>query len=630
MTRLDPRKPYKPLDFGSGRLAGSLDPYARLLSLSTYHPEHGYVTFGAHPPFPDEKRFDQTAVRAYRAALAQRDAPAIGLSPFQPWTKVTVGLLDESVPQSQLANATLRASVTTWAPASPGEKPAAVQAWNLRNLTAEPVQWPFRWRGLFHLTRASMTQLTEGGVIPMPPSEITVNFDGQALIVHNPAMQVALAILGLPAAAPFERSGLAVTVDLSFQLRFGPGENQQILFIFSYGATPEKARQAAQRLLHRDSTSGPQPTSRLAHERWQPFEQPIPSRLHSLARRGLNYVLNCCALPVDQTVCLLTDHQILPLSWTRDAYYLAAALMARPNEEFLDIIRRHLLWLFEVAQRPHGYWGRAYLPNGMPKDRAFQLDQQCYPLLELLDYEHVSGDVQTARRLASKIPAVIEAIFTRQAPRAHLYTTEESPADDPLPLPYHFSSQILLWRTFRRLHDLNSRIQFSGHDFDLLSERLKADIRRHLVAEHHGRRMFVYSSDLAGNHAFYHDANDFPTVLAPLWGFCSSEDPVWRATMEFAFSPDNKDGFYPGEFGGLGSIHTPGAWPLGDVQELIYARLARDRPRFDQVIDRLHATACWDGSLPEARHPATGEPLSRHWFAWPNCALIYALSHPEL
>jgi meiotically up-regulated gene 157 (Mug157) protein len=115
-------------------------------------------------------------------------------------------------------------------------------------------------------------------------------------------------------------------------------------------------------------------------------------------------------------------------------------------------------------------------------------------------------------------------------------------------------------------------------------------------------------------------------VLAPAWGFCRSDDLVWRATMDFSFTSANQGGFYPGPFGGLGSIHTPGAWPLGDIQEWLYARLTGDQDRAERVLDRLAATACWDGALPEARDPQSGGVKSRHWFSWPNCALLYALS----
>ena len=55
-----------------------------------------------------------------------------------------------------------------------------------------------------------------------------------------------------------------------------------------------------------------------------------------------------------------------------------------------------LAWLFEVADRPEGWWARSHLVGGQRKDQAFQLDQQLYPLLELLDYREAAG--------ASRIP----------------------------------------------------------------------------------------------------------------------------------------------------------------------------------------------------------------------------------
>ncbi len=92
--------------------------------------------------------------------------------------------------------------------------------------------------------------------------------------------------------------------------------------------------------------------------------------------------------------------------------------------------------------------------------------------------------------------------------------------------------------------------------------------------------------------------------------------------MAFAFSSAN-EGMAEGRFGGLGSRHTPGAWPLGDAQELLWARVIGDEARCTRVLQRVHATAFPDGALPEARDPQTGAPISRHWFAWPNAALFW-------
>src|SRR5690606_14720722 len=107
-------------------------------------------------------------------------------------------------------------------------------------------------------------------------------------------------------------------------------------------------------------------------QRWQ-------ERWHGMAedyilRRGLLYSLNL-AVPVNDGYCLLTDHMLLPLSWNRDAYYMARALLSwdHPDIDTRSVVRGHLHWMFETAERLDGAWGRCYLANGQIKDPAFQL-----------------------------------------------------------------------------------------------------------------------------------------------------------------------------------------------------------------------------------------------------------------
>jgi hypothetical protein len=119
----------------------------------------------------------------------------------------------------------------------------------------------------------------------------------------------------------------------------------------------------------------------------------------------------------------------------------------------------------------------------------------------------------------------------------------------------------------------------------------------------------------------YHDANDMPLALAPIWGFCAPSDPGWQATIAFAWSPDNP-GWFAGERAGLGSVHTPLPWTLGDVQDWIIGRTAGDMARCERAIQRLTEVAFVDGTLPEAysadRHP---DIRVRHWFAWPGAVM---------
>jgi meiotically up-regulated gene 157 (Mug157) protein len=233
-----------------------------------------------------------------------------------------------------------------------------------------------------------------------------------------------------------------------------------------------------------------------------------------------------------------------------------------------------------------------------------------FPLLELAEYMTETGDTETFERFRPQVDAVLKMLRQRRASHAALYPTDETPADDPIAYPYHLSSHILFWLVLKKLAQL-------GLDTSEEMQAIGDAIQQYFIAEHDGSKLFAYASDGAGSTHLYHDANDFPTVLAPLWGFCSVDDPIWRATMDYAFSDANTEGFYNGH---LGSVHTRAAWPLGDVQDIIVARLLNDQPREAKAFKSLQFAAQRDGALPEAYNPATGEVVSRHWFAWPNAA----------
>ena len=131
---------------------------------------------------------------------------------------------------------------------------------------------------------------------------------------------------------------------------------------------------------------------------------------------------------------------------------------------------------------------------------------------------------------------------------------------------------------------------------------------------------WAYAIDGRGDHRLYHDANDLPVALAPCFGFVRSDDPLWQATMRFAFSLANP-AYVEGPFGGLGSTHTPGVWPLGDVQEWVWASLSGDTRRAESCVAKLVAVADTDGLLPETYDSVDRRWLSRRWFAWPGSAV---------
>jgi meiotically up-regulated gene 157 (Mug157) protein len=268
---------------------------------------------------------------------------------------------------------------------------------------------------------------------------------------------------------------------------------------------------------------------------------------------------------------------------------------------------------------------RAHYAHGAVKDPVRQADQQLYPLLELVDHRRLTGAWPRPPATIASGPSwwgAQVAAGWQQLPRhaaTGMLAAAENPADDPLELPLLVSTQILWWYTAVWLSSFAAEIGLDPDVFRADAEHVRTAIDAVFSADAAFGPMWAYAADGSRTSAPYADANDLPLALAPLWGLCTVDDPRWVATMRFAFSPHNP-GYSSGAFGGLGSHHTPGTWPLGDLQEWIAASLLGEPARVRQVLQRVDRVASPDGMLPESYDPHTAEWRARHWFAWPGAA----------
>jgi hypothetical protein len=585
----------KPLDFssyGDGLgINGSVDRSGRIIAINSYHAEHGYVTVTTALPFTEEDRYDSTSVRRYRAGLSV--LKGFGYTFDTKPRQLDVDMLDGVIPHLHFDfNDSAYADCVTFVIGG-----GVIQQWDCHNIRP-------RWSGRISLQRCAYAQITEGGPLLPAPVIAGVSVRDDAVIITNPALPHAVAILGLDlgeANINPDSEGCSITAT---------GRAGRSTLIYGLGANPEEALRQAQHIDTLDATAALQHQRRQWRDRWHSIpDSPI-------IRRGLSYSL-AMAIPVDEDICLLTDHMLLPLAWNRDAYYAARALLSWWPDAMAWVMRGHLLWMFEQTERVNGAWGRCYLANGKLKDGAFQLDQQLFPLLELAEYVLETGDHATYDRLRGHIQPMLDMLFARRhnVSDALLLPTDETPADDPIHYPYHLSSHLLLWRVLNMLHQLTNDPQWQT-----LATQTANAIHRYFVAQHDGEQLYAYATDANGHHHFYHDANDLPLVLAPLWGLIDANDPIWQATLRFAFSDRNVGGFYDGH---LGSVHTPAPWALGDLQALIAADATSDQAGALQAWENLKRAAQWDGSLPEGYEASTGTTVARHWFAWPNAALAW-------
>jgi len=575
-TRLDPRKPHKPLDVGNGIVSGSVTPGGLWLSLGFTHPLHGRVVLTDAPAFPDESRGDQAAARRYRADLASPSRTGFGLHILR--GEAEAFLVEDSLPLAVHEIKYARVEALTLAPRG---RHGAIQV--VRLAARDRDGWVgANWKGSMRLARAAYTQLTPGGALAAAPERTTFGQEGQLIWIDDRELGAAAAIALPPGSQVPAGTSVPIVVSIALALTLDDAIREAMLL----------------------AGEGHELVGVEVRERrtwWQGIGRDAES--DRAIRRASAYALDCAAARSgDDVVAMLADHEILPLVWTRDAYYVCRMLLAlAPRDERVRAaVDGFLRWLFDRAERPAGWWPRASLANGASKDPAFQLDQQLFPLLLLEDQARLTGDTRLQKRFAPLRDQVLGALLARRTPFG-LIATDETPADDPLEQPFHFSSHILLWRVLR---DLDARAAAEVRDATLAG------------FTDSGRFAYAVRGARTDGARHYHDANDLPTVFAPGWGFCDAGDPVWRATIEFAWSKAN-EGYFAGTLAGLGSLHTRHPWPLGDLQEIVLSRVLADAERERRALERLERVETWDGLLPEAYDETTGAVASRHWFAWP-------------
>ncbi|MGB8955168.1 MAG: glycoside hydrolase family 125 protein, partial [Tumebacillaceae bacterium] len=627
------------VDVGCGLLSASIGPDGLVRSVNRYHPGVGFVTLHPIEQFPNDKWYDSEFVRRYRRRLVDGDE-GFGIRVREQAVEQEVFFVGSSAPLFRFRWEAFEVRSLFAAVEEEGVT-HLIHRYEVTNVSDGNATFPYEIGGTFSVGRCSYGQLTEGGPIPVPPLENALEVLGNRLSIVNAHLPARADVYLFDGAEPMPISparkcaNRPVRYQHEAELNLAPGESRTLRAVYVLSPWVEEKAGCA-------PASVEELTKKAMRQliRWRTNKNEIKAE-RFLVERNIDYILSCCSIPIsDEHVCIITDHQLLPLSWNRDAYYMMQLLLtsvqkanllfeqadqSQWKERVQSIVRGHLLWMFETAERPQQYFGRAYVTHGSCKDEVFQLDQQCYPLLELCEYHAMFQDRETVERVLPQVRELLAVIMKFRDEEKWLFRTGETPADDKVDLPYHFSSQVLVWHTLQQLTALHERIAFLDADLLEAADRVRRDCLDAFVSDQLGEERFAYLTDLQGNYQFYHDANDLPTVYAPIWGFCRTDDATWRATMEFAFREENRGGFYAGTFGGLGSVHTPHPWPLGDAQELLLAKQTGEAARYDRVLRKILQVVQWDGLFSEAVHEESGKVESRHWFSWPGAFISTVL-----
>jgi len=282
-------------------------------------------------------------------------------------------------------------------------------------------------------------------------------------------------------------------------------------------------------------------------------------------------------------------------------------------------------------------YANAFRANYTVWERKWEVDSLAYPVLLAWAYENEGDDRHVFDAAFHDALGRIVATYDceRRHDRCSTYHRDRGPApeigmiwsayrpsDDATKFAYNVPQQMIAAVALRDVADL----ALSGYGDHALATRatsmaaeLDAAIARYgTVRESRcGGTVYAYETDGRGRFSFMDDANIPSLLAAPLEGYVSIADPVYRRTRDCVLSAANPYFFRGGGFDGVGSPHTPRGyiWPLA----LIVRALTSSR--HDEILEQLRALAAStgkEGLVHESFDPHDPRKFTRAEFGWGN------------
>ena len=277
-------------------------------------------------------------------------------------------------------------------------------------------------------------------------------------------------------------------------------------------------------------------------------------------------------------------------------------------------------------------------------ERKWEVDSLAYPVILAWTYDHELHD----RRIYSKrLHRVLGRILStydcerrhtrcsryryrsryataRRAPVAvtGLIWSGFRPSDDPTHYGYNIPGQMLAATALRDLADLAQR-GYGDRKMARRASGMAASLERG-VAKYGivydfkcGGRIYAYEVDGLGHRAILDDANLPNLIGAPLTGFVSVDDPVYRRTRSCMLSHRNKYYFRGKYTDGIGSSHTPRGfvWPLALIARGL---TSTDRREISTALRTLARSSGTGGVIHESYDPSDAQRFTRGEFGWAN------------
>ena len=289
-------------------------------------------------------------------------------------------------------------------------------------------------------------------------------------------------------------------------------------------------------------------------------------------------------------------------------------------------------------------YANAFRANYRVWERKWEVDSLAYPVVLAWTYETTQGDRRVFTRSLHR--ALARIVTTYDCERHHVrcsryhlsirgHGTERGAApdigliwsafrasDDPTHYSYNVPEQMLAATALRDLADL----AVQGYRDRALAARasdMAGGIDRALA--HYGvvynfrcgGLIYAYEVDGRGRSTFFDDANIPSLLAAPLIGYVSVDDPLYRRTRACVLSSNNAY-FFRGRYAaGVGSPHTRRGyvWPLALIAR---ALTSTDRREVLRQLGSLSASTGRNGLIHESFDPSDPRRFSRAEFGWAN------------
>lgn len=401
----------------------------------------------------------------------------------------------------------------------------------------------------------------------------------------------------------FVANGAAIRLRLGRRLRLGAGKRAQIAFYL--GVAPEGdgalatalqlRRVGASELLRR----GRLELTRLARTPDAGEWAPLLNRL-----LFFNYFFAVGrGVDDDRFYALSSRSPLLPEGATfreRDALFWSL-----PATTLLDpwLGRELLMRAFE--QYSHRAGEELHYLDGAVLAPGFALDQACAYGIALERFLREARDEEIVHEpiVQDVLRDLDDLFFHRLHGESFLVATELLPSGDPADHPFVTYDNVLVWALCRAQPAL--WVAADEADRPLLpagGDEIEAAIWHDCSAEVKRTPLLAWSVDLAGEAAVYDDPAG-SLALLPFLGFCSADDPLWQATLEFLRS--SRYPFWLGDrpYPGLASRRHPGAAAL--------AALCSDLlgPRREEALELLRRLPLDEAIACEAWDPDSGRPV---------------------